>query len=377
MVGEFQLGRIHGIPVKVHWTLLLFMPVLAWLFAAQLDDVRGTLPFFELDPAPLETPAGRLFTGFVVVVGLFVSVLLHELGHAVVALRHKVGVKQITLWIFGGIALLEGITRDPKAEAKIAAAGPAVSFALGLMPAAFLLVEPGDYVRFVVVYLANLNVVLALFNLVPAFPLDGGRLLRAALATRMPFGRATRISADIGKGLAVVMGLGGLLVGAVFLILIALFIYMGASQEAQGVELFDALEGVSVAEIMDVHVPSVQSADNLDGLVRLMLSTRTTGFPVVDDGSVVGIVTLSDLQEVPESSRPLLHVRDAMTRDLVVVSPEARASAALRLMVEHEIGRLLVVRDGRLAGVVTRTGIMHAFEILRILPRGEAEELPE
>ncbi len=376
MKGEFQIGHIARIPIKIHWTLVLFLPILAWLIAVQLEHVSD-LPFVNMDPTPLLTEYGRIYAGIVVAVGLFVSVLLHELGHALVARRENIGVEQITLWIFGGLAMLEGIRNEPRSEAKVAAAGPAVSLALGAMPVVFLLGDPGPWVTFPVIYLAYLNVVLAVFNMLPAFPLDGGRLLRAFLAMRMPFGQATDVAANVGKGAAVLMGLGGLLFGNLWIVFIALFVYMGASQEAQGARLFDALDRVRVQEIMDDDIPGVEPGAFVEELVPLMLRTGRTGFPVLDGDRVVGVVTLSDVQEVPESRRSLVRVDDLMSRDLVTIDAAAKASEALQMMQEEEIGRLLVTRQGRLEGVVTRQGVMHAFNILQTIPRSELGELEE
>jgi Zn-dependent protease/CBS domain-containing protein len=371
MKGEFQVGRLFGIPIKIHWTLILFLPVLAYLLALQLENV-ATLPLVEMDPEPLLTEFGRIYAGVVVAVGLFVSVLLHELGHALTARREGVGVEQITLWIFGGLAMLEGIRNDPKSEAKIAVAGPLVSLALGAMPAAFLLVDPHPYVEFPVLYLAYLNVVLAVFNMLPAFPLDGGRLFRALMAMRMPFGKATDLAANVGKGTAVLMGLGGLVWGNLWLVFIALFVYMGASQEAQGAELFDALAQVRVREIMDDEIPGVQPDAFLEELVPMMLRTGSTGFPVLEDDTVVGVVTLGDVQDVPEAEHSLVRVADVMTRDLLTIGPEQPASEALRVMRDEDVGRLLVTSGERLDGVITRQGLRQAFQVLEAMPRRPA-----
>lgn len=374
MKGEFQVGRITGIPIKLHWTLILFLPVLAYLLASQLESVAD-LPLLELDPGPLLTETGRIYAGVVVAIGLFVSVLLHELGHAVVARREGIEVEQITLWIFGGLAMLKGIRSEPRSEAKVAVAGPIVSLALGAMPAAFLFFEPSPYVMFPIAYLAYLNIVLAVFNMLPAFPLDGGRLVRALLAMRMPFGEATDLAANVGKGMAVLMGLGGLLGGNLWLVFIALFIYMGASQEAQGVELFDALDRVQVREIMDDEIPGVEPGTFVEDLVPLMLHTRSTGFPVLENDTVVGIVTLSDIQDVPEAERSLVRVEDVMSTELVTISPTAKASEAMRTMMDEDLAQLLVVSGDRLDGVVTRQGIMQAFEVLKTIPRVETTPL--
>ncbi len=373
MRSEFQVGRIFGIPIKIHWTLLIFIPILGWLIASNIENI-AQLPFLNLDVTALESREGRLFAGFTVTVGLFISVLLHELGHAWVALRNDIGVRKITLWIFGGLAQLEGITQEPKAEAKIAIAGPIVSLALGGMPAAFLLVDPGTFVKFLVGYLAYLNVVLAVFNMLPAFPLDGGRLLRAFLAMRMPYAKATNLASDIGKGMAVLMGLAGLF-GSVWLILIAFFIYMGATQEARGVEIFDALQQVQVREIMDPDVPVIQPDAYVDEMVPLMLSTHHTGFPVVVGQEVVGLVTLDDIRGVPEGQRSLVRVREVMDRDMSTIGPDEAASSAMRTMMQGDVDRMLVLDGDRLVGMLTRQGLMQAFQVLQVVPRVEVHPM--
>jgi Zn-dependent protease/CBS domain-containing protein len=373
MKGEFTIGHVRSIPIKIHWTLILFLPVLAFILSSQLECVRE-LPLVGLDPTPLLTPEGRIYAGIVVAIGLFVSVLLHELGHAVVAMAEGVEVQQITLWILGGLAMLKGITKDPKAEAKIALAGPAVSLALGAIPlTVFAFVDPGPFITFPALYLGYLNVTLAVFNMLPAFPLDGGRVLRALLGFRMSFAKATNVASTVGKGMAVLMGLGGLFGGSFLLIFVALFVYMAASQEAKGVELFDALERVAVRQIMDTEVPAVRPDAHVDDLVAMMLQTQATGFPVVADDTVLGVVTLEDIQSVPEAERSLTRIEDVMTTDVDTVTPAERASNAMRKMMDEDLGRLLVVENGRLAGVLTRRSLMQAFEILQILPQRDPD----
>jgi len=368
MKGEFTIGRIRGIPIKLHWTLILFLPVLAYLLSRQLEAVAD-LPVLALEPGPLLSMEGRIYAGIVVAIGLFVSVLLHELGHALVALHQGVGVKQITLWIFGGLAQLKNPRRDPRSEMMVAIAGPVVSLGLGLVPfAAFSLFDPGPYVTFPILYLAYLNVILAVFNMVPAFPLDGGRVLRAALGFRMPYDEATDIAAKVGKAMAVLMGLGGLAMGSIWLIAIALFVYMGASQEAKGVHLFGALERVQVRELMDTEVPGVNPETHVAELVPLMLDSKATGFPVLRNDEVVGLVTLEDVREVPEAERNLTRVADVMEREMATVEPWAKASEAMRTMMEENLDRLLVVEHDRLAGIVSRDSLMHAVEILEQMP---------
>ncbi len=373
MRGEFTIGRIRTIPIKIHWTLVLFLPILAYILSSQLENVAN-LPFANLDPGPLLTPEGRIYAGVVVAVGLFVSVLLHELGHAVVAMREGVGVEQITLWILGGLAMLKGITRDPRSEAKIAIAGPVVSMALGVIPlAVFAIVDLGPFVTFPALYLGYLNVTLAIFNMLPAFPLDGGRVLRAMLGFRMSFAKATNVASNIGKGMAVLMGLVGLFSTSFLLMFIALFVYMAASQEAKGVQLFDALEKVSVREIMDTDVPAAHPDSHVDELLAMMLQTQATGFPVVTNDTVVGIVTLEDIQNVPEEERSLTRIEDVMNSEVKTIQPSERASSAMRRMMDEDVGQLLVVEHDRLAGVLTRQSLMKAFEILQILPHRDPD----
>jgi Zn-dependent protease/CBS domain-containing protein len=368
---SFTIGRIFGIPVKLDLTLLLILPLLAWLIASQVGqwtDQFNTVFSVALDPAVLSAGQTPLVLGSAAAVGLFVGVLLHELGHSVVAVRYGYPIDSITLWILGGIAQLTDQPENWKQEFFIAIAGPVVSIGVGAVSyAAFVLLPSSlDTVRFVFGYLAMMNVALAAFNMLPGFPMDGGRVLRALLARRRPFARATQIAAEVGKGFALLLGIVGLFTN-LFLLLIAFFIYVGAAGEAQRTEMNAAFQNVAVRDVMtpadEIH--TVDAGTSVADLLDQMFSQRHTGYPVMRNGELAGLVTLDDAREVDPVERDAFRVEDVMTADLATVSPGSNAMEAFDEMQQRGIGRLLVVDDSELVGLVTRTDIMTALDIIR------------
>lgn len=362
MASSFRIGSLMGIPIKVHVTFLLILPVFAWLFA--------TYPFLfgDVEPAVLRYGLGALLA-----VVFFFCVLLHELGHSYVALRSGVEIKSITLIIFGGVSQMEEVPRDPRVELVMALAGPSVSVAIGvaLLGLNFLLASPLDPMRGqvlgrVVSWLGVINILLAVFNLIPAFPMDGGRVLRSLMARRMPYLKATSRAASIGKAFAFLLGLLGLfsLPSGLWLILIAFFIYMGAGQEETGTRVSFTLEDVTVGEIMSSEVVTVGTDTLLDDVTGLMLRNKHTGYPVMEGGDIVGIVTLDDVHEVPRGERGESVVARVMTRDPITVTPETPAFDAMKIMSGRDIGRIPVVEDGALVGIISRTDLTRALEIL-------------
>jgi len=367
-----HVGTAAGIPIKLHWTFLIVLP----LFAAAigwdiglLADVVSELPGDDIDPGALEGEYQPWLLGLVAAVGLFVGVFLHELGHSLVALRYGYGIESITLWLLGGLANFAEMPRDWRHEFAISVMGPIVSVGVGVACyLGFLLTPAGaDAPRFVLGYLAVLNVVLAGFNMLPAFPMDGGRVLRALLARSRSHAKATQQAAEVGKLFAFFLGLVGLFSANIILVILAFFIYIAASSEAQQTVMSAAFEGVTVADIMterdrlDVVAPDV----SLAALVDRMLEERHTGYPVVDNGDLVGMITLGDVQDVDPVEREAFTVEDVMAADVVTTSPETEAMDALRTLQEHDIGRLPVVEDGELVGLVSRTDLMTAFDVLR------------
>jgi len=370
---SFTVGRAFGIPIKLDLTFLLILPVFAWLIGSQVGlwvENLNMLWALDLDAAPLTAGGTQWVLGAVAAVGLFAGVVLHELGHSLVAIRYGFPIDSITLWIFGGIAQLTDQPEEWREEFAIAIAGPAVSIALGVLSYAALFVVPTGLatVRFVFGYLALMNLVLAAFNLLPGFPMDGGRVLRALLARTRPFADATRIAAEVGKLFAVLLGLFGLFQFNIILIGIAFFIYVGATSEAQQTVMSAAFSNVRVRDIMteteelDTVTPDVSVAE----LLETMFRERHTGFPVVENGEPVGMVTLEDARDVNEVERDAYTVADVMSRELKTIRASEDAMTAFERIQQHGIGRLLVLDDdGELAGLISRTDLMTAFEVIQ------------
>jgi Zn-dependent protease/CBS domain-containing protein len=370
---SFRVGSAFGIPIKLDLTFLLVLPLFAYLIGSRtgeivplLNDVLGA----SIEVDPINVGLLPWILGFVAAVGLFVGVLLHELGHSLVARRYGFPIDSITLWIFGGVASLTEMPEDWRQELAIAIAGPIVSVLVGVACYGLFAAVPPDLfgARFVLGYLAVLNVVLAVFNLIPAFPMDGGRMLRAVLGRSRSYARATKIAAEVGKFFAVLLGLFGLFTLNIILIGIAFFVYIAASSESQQVQMKAAFEGVTVGDVMtpadQLHTvsPDITVAD----LLQRMFAERHTGYPVVEDGRPVGMVTLDDAREVAPVERDAFTVTDVMTRELLTITPDADAMAAFDRLQEHDVGRLLVVTgDGDIAGLISRTDLMTALDVVR------------
>jgi Zn-dependent protease/CBS domain-containing protein len=370
---SFTVGRAFGIPIKLDLTFLLILPVFAWLIGTQVELWVNTLNLFldqELSQAALTDGNLRWILGAVAAVGLFAGVVLHELGHSLVARRYGFPIDSITLWIFGGIAQLTDQPEDWKQEFAIAVAGPAVSVALGVGSFLAFVVTPGSLptVQFLLGYLALMNLALAAFNLLPGFPMDGGRVLRSLLARNRSFADATQTAAEVGKLFAIVLGLVGLFGGNLILIGVAFFIYVGATSEAQQTVMNAAFRDVRVRDVMTPadDLKTVAPGDSVAELMETMFRQRHTGYPVLENGELVGMVTLDDAQQVSEVERDAYTVRDVMSTDLKTIPASDDAMSAFEKIQEHGIGRLLVIdADGEFAGLVSRTDLMTAFDIIQ------------
>jgi len=275
---------------------------------------------------------------------------------------------------------------DWKQELTIAIAGPIVSIGLGALAYVGFLVLPTalDPVKFVVGYLALTNVVLAVFNMLPGFPMDGGRVLRALLARTRPHAQATKIAAEVGKVFAFLLGIFGLFTN-LFLIALAFFIYIGASSEAQQTVMKAAFEGVTVRDVMtrreDLH--TVRTDTSIAELLDRMFVDRHTGYPVMQNGQLVGLVTLDDARSVKEVERDAYRVGDVMSAELSTISPAADAMTALQQMQENKVGRLPVVDDhGEVVGLISRSDLVTAFNVIQSrgavpsLSIGDSSDLP-
>ncbi|MGB9964582.1 CBS domain-containing protein [Halobacterium hubeiense] len=379
---SFRVGSAFGIPIKLDVTFLLILPVFAYLIGTQVDvwvEMLNGVPFNAgLDDAALTGGNVRWYLGVAAAVGLFAGVVLHELGHSVVAMRFGFPIDSITLWILGGIAALSDQPEEWSQEFWIAVAGPVVSIALGVLSFGALQVLPAslDTVRFVFGYLALMNFALAAFNLLPGFPMDGGRVLRALLARKRSFARATQIAAEVGKVFALLLGIVGLLGFNLILIAIAFFIYVGASSEAQRTVMNAVFQDVSVADIMTHDVHTVDAEASVAELMERMLDERHTGYPVMRDGSVVGMVTLDDARDVDPVERDAILVEDVMSDEVYSIGESSNAMDALDAMQDHGVGRLVVVDDaGEMVGLVSRTDLMTAFDIIQSTGVSESPDL--
>lgn len=377
---SFRLGSVFDIPIELDLTFLLVLPVFAWIIGSQIESRVAILNRFlgaNLAAQPLTTGLTPWIFGVVAAVGLFVGVILHELGHSVTAMHYGFEIESITLWIFGGISQFSEIPEDWRQELAIAVAGPVVSVLLGIISyLAFRGLPPGaNALGFLLAYLGLINVALATFNMLPAFPLDGGRVLRALLARTRPFASATQTAANVGKGFAVLLGILGLIGFNIILMGIALFVYVGAASEAQQTILKAALEGVAVEDVMTPaeEVESVASDTSVATLLDRMFSEGYTSYPVLDDGDPVGLITLERARQVDENERGDVPIRDVMTTDVPTVSTEASVWDVFRDLQKSDAGVNVVLDDrGAMAGLVSRTDVTTAFRVAQSGESGQS-----
>jgi Zn-dependent protease len=351
MKWSWRVARVAGIGIFIHATFPILLAYVAF------DEYRrgGTVP---------ATIAAVAF-----ILALFGIVVLHELGHALAARRYGIATRDITLLPIGGVARLERMPRDPRQELVIALAGPAVNLALapiffgvlwasGGIPSAAEMVFGGGLLSWRV-FLARLAwtniVVLAAFNLIPAFPMDGGRVLRALLALRSRnYARATEIAARVGRLFAVAFGLAGWFwLDAPVLVLIALFVWLGAGGEAAAVQQSDTLDGVLAGHVMIRDVRTLAPDDPLGRAIQLTLESFQQDFPVLEGGAVVGVLTRRDLFRVLAGRGPTAPVHAAMRRDLRPIDPDDEVDVVLGRLRASGCQALPVVRDGRLLGVLS------------------------
>jgi Zn-dependent protease len=368
-----HLFTISGIRIIIDYSwFVIFLLVLVSL-------ATGYLP----QEVPGASASAYWAAGMVATLAFFLSILFHELAHSLVAMGSGIRIPSITLFLFGGVSRLSEEAKDPRTELKIAAVGPFSSFALALLFWAARqrlggLVHP--LAAAVVEYLSFINLALGIFNLIPGFPLDGGRVLRAILWWRTgSLDRATRLVSDLGKTFAVtLMFLGavlifrGALLSGVWLIFIGMFLRGAAASGYEQLPLVRALQSVKVGDVM-IQDPLTVSPDlTLSDLVnRCFLRYGYRGFPVEEGGKAVGLISVSDLAGLPESELGARRVR-AVMRSLdasQVISREAPLMEALERLSPPGVGRLLILEGGRVSGMITKTGLLRLLEIRRILKR--------
>jgi Zn-dependent protease/CBS domain-containing protein len=365
MGPTLTLFSIRGIPVRVHASWLAIYGLIAWSLA---------LGYFPQALPELGRPT-HWIGGLVAALLLFVSVFLHELSHSLVALRLGIPVKAITLHVFGGVSELGREPDQPRTEFAIAIVGPLTSFAIAAAVALLgRVVTPAPIVSAVMQYLVLVNAVVGVFNLVPGFPLDGGRVLRAALwRAKGDLTWATRIASTAGGGfglalilLGVWRGLTGEFLGGLWFVVIGLFLRQASAASYQQVLVQRALQGRSVGDVMTRDV--VQAAPDLTvaALVdEYFWRHHVSSFPVVEGGRLRGLVSIRDVGAVPRERWGEQRVRDVMrpAADLLVVSPREPLTQALDKVSRNGVGRVAVVDGGRLAGYLSIKDIMHVLTV--------------
>lgn len=371
MKTSIKIGKVYGIPIKLHFTLIFIVALIAWSVGANVLLLAESL---NIPPPDITVGAQSYLLGILVALGLFLSVFIHEMAHSIVSVNSGFDVDEISLWLFGGVSKLSEIPRDPNVEIKISAVGPLSSIALAFI--AFLggTLVINDMLVFLLFYLSFINFFLAGFNLIPAFPMDGGRIVRALLAKRYSYVKATKKAANLGKVFAVIFGIVGLFVN-IFLILIAFFIYIAASQEAHSVVVKEVLSSVSVQDMMSEEVKTVDPETSIEEFIAMVSEHQHTGFPVVSEDRIVGIVTLGDSKDVPRSQISTTRVKDVMETDVICVDPDDDASKVWKMMSEKKLGRFPVLKDGEMVGIITRSDLMHSFEVLREVERFKGQEV--
>jgi Zn-dependent protease/CBS domain-containing protein len=346
MKWQWKLGTFAGIDVFVHATFLLLIGWIGYSHWLQFGTIA------------------KVVEGILFILALFLSVVLHEYGHALTARKYGIKTRDITLYPIGGVARLERMPDKPIEELWVALMGPAVNVVIaallfvylfltgGLSQVTDLTVASGSFLM----RLMMVNISLVVFNLLPAFPMDGGRVLRALLAMRMDYVRATQVAASIGQGMAFLFGLAGLF-GNPFLLFIAFFVWIGASQEASMVQMRNSISGIPVTNAMQTKFEVLSPADRLDRVVSLILAGSQQDFPVVEDGQFVGVLTRDDFIKALSQHGQNTPVVDVIRRNVPSVDSHEMVEMALMRLQESGAKTLPVMHRGRFVGLVTSENI--------------------
>ena len=366
MNGNLTIGRFGGVELRLNWSLLAVVALIVW----SLSD--GVFP--SQNPGL----SHNTYLGMAVVASLLflASIALHELGHSWVARREGIEVDSITLWLFGGVSQLNGRFKSPGVEFRVAAAGPLVSIVLGVLFVVIALAGAPSEVDGVAAWLGYINLLLAAFNLLPAAPLDGGRVLHAILwRAKGDFAWATRVASEVGQGFAylfIALGLAmfifeGSFSGA-WLAFIGWFLLQGARAEARYVATEQALGGLRVRDLMVRHPVTVDADSTIGSFMDdVAWSHRFTTYPVLEGDRPVGLLAFASVAAVPRSDWDTRRVRDTMfpLDDIPLLTEDELAVNALEELSAPTGNRGLVVDDGHLAGLLSITDIARALEVGR------------
>ena len=346
MKWSLKLGSFAGIRVYLHWTFVL---LLGWILLSYVAQGDGWV---------------EAWRGVGFIIALFGCVLLHEFGHALTAKHYHIHTRDITLWPIGGIARLERLPENPRHELWVTLAGPAVNIAIaaGLFAALSLAYPAAEFAQAgllegnFLVRLMWVNVFLGAFNLLPAFPMDGGRILRALLSMRLGRAKATRLAASIGQGMAILFGIAGFF-GNPILIFISIFVYLAAEAEARAVEITSFIDGLQVRNAMMTRFRTLRAEDSLETAVRELLASSQQDFPVLAEGSVSGILRRNDLVKALAHGRRETHVSEVMSRECQTVLVSDALDKTLERMNQEGCGTLAVVEENKLVGLLTLENI--------------------
>ncbi len=346
MKWQWKLGTFAGIDVYVHATFLLLIGWVGFSHWVQHQDLV------------------EVFKGVGFILALFACVILHEYGHALTARKYGIKTRDIAIYPIGGVARLERMPDKPIQELWVALMGPAVNVVIaailfaylfltsGLVPLTDLTIASGSFIERVML----VNITLVLFNLIPAFPMDGGRVLRALLAMRMEYVKATQIAAAIGQGMALLFGFVGLFSNP-FLLFIAFFVWIGASQEASMVQMKNAISGIPVGRAMLTDYKSLSPRDPLSQMAQLILTGSQHDFPVLDNDRVVGVVTRDDFLAALTRHGQNIAISAVMRSNPPAVDSYEMVESALTRIQESGIPALPVTHSGQLVGIVTAENI--------------------
>lgn len=365
-LASWRVARIRGVDLNIHVSLLLLLPYLIFITVARFVPIAAGA---GVDIADLSF--GPLMWGFVLAIALFGSVVLHEFGHVWVAQSYGVKVKGVTLMMLGGVSNMERMPDRPYSEFKLAVVGPLVSLAIaGVM---FLIRDLTSFpdVLFFTYWLGSVNLILAIFNMLPAFPLDGGRALRSVLAARQGMVRATQNSVKISKVFAWVLGILGLLGFNILLMLIAFFIYTAAQSELFFLLSKGALKGLKARDVA-IRVPAVTDRDPVSKAAQQMVNLRVPILPVTSFQArdSVMLVTLEQIRRVPREYWQMTLIKDLMEETPKVLNADDTISEVLAELATAPMGTLPVKEDGQVIGLVRYSDVS---EILQYRSLTEAE----
>jgi len=360
--GAWKVAAIMGIPIRVHFSWLIVFGLITWLLSSRyFPQVTPDLPFVSY-----------WISGVLAALLLFASVAFHELAHSYVAKKYKLGIESITLFIFGGVAQLKGDPPHPRAEFWIAIAGPFSSFLL----AAFffiLTINTVGGVKALFAYVAKINFILGVFNLIPGFPMDGGRVLRSVLwGMKKDYFYATQKASSIGRGIALFFIFFGLFSiftggpGGLWLMFIGWFLYSAAQASYQQATLQETLSGIKVKDIMVREMQTIDPSVSLDKAVNeYFLRYGYGGFPVIDNAKFLGIITLKEVKNVPREDWGRVKVSDKLVPHdkKWEVSSDVDVMKALELMIKEDKGRIVVTEKDKIIGLITRNGIAQYVQI--------------